>query len=55
MIYRVLTTASSADEARTVLEASGLRVDYVEEHWGRRFAAAYLEGIRLIDNVPLEK
>jgi hypothetical protein len=27
----------------------------VEEHWGRRFAAAYLEGIRLIDNVPLEE
>lgn len=54
VIYRALTTASSAAEARGVLEAAGLRVDYVEEHWGRRFAAAYLEGIRLIDNVPLE-
>jgi pantoate--beta-alanine ligase len=54
VIYRSLTTASSAEEARAVLEDAGLRVDYVEEHWGRRFAAAYLEGIRLIDNVPLE-
>ena len=28
-------------------------VDYVEEHWGRRFAAAFVEGVRLIDNVPI--
>jgi hypothetical protein len=28
-------------------------VEYVEEHWGRRFAAAFLEGVRLIDNVPI--
>jgi hypothetical protein len=28
-------------------------VDYVEEHWRRRFAAAFLENVRLIDNVPL--
>ena len=54
MIYRALTQAGSAAEARAELEAARLRVDYVEEHWGRRFAAAYLEGIRLIDNVPLE-
>jgi len=53
-IYRALTTAVSAVEASAALEAEGFRVDYVEEHWGRRFAAAFLEGIRLIDNVPLE-
>jgi len=53
VIYEALRTAGSAEGARGVLEAAGLRVDYVEEHWGRRFAAAYLEGIRLIDNVPL--
>ena len=53
-IYRALTTAASAAEARAAMEAAGLAVDYVEEHWGRRFAAAYLDGIRLIDNVPLE-
>ncbi len=54
VIYRALTQAVTAAEARAELESARLRVDYVEEHWGRRFAAAYLEGIRLIDNVPLE-
>jgi pantoate--beta-alanine ligase len=50
-IYRALTTASTAAEARGMLEALGFTVDYVEDHWGRRFAAAFLEGIRLIDNI----
>ena len=35
-----------------MLEDEGFAVDYVEEHWGRRLAAAFLEGVRLIDNVP---
>ncbi|MBV8903245.1 MAG: pantoate--beta-alanine ligase, partial [Acidobacteriia bacterium] len=52
-IFRALTTAPDADRARALLEAEGFRVDYVEEHWGRRFTAAHLEGVRLIDNVPL--
>ena len=50
-IYRTLTTAASAAEAFSILEAEGFAGDYVEEHWGRRFAAVRLEGIRLIDNV----
>ena len=54
-IYRTLRFAPTADVAREWLEAEGFRVDYVEEHWGRRFAAAFLEGVRLIDNVPLEE
>lgn len=54
-LYRVLMQADSAATATGWLEASGFRVDYVEEHWGRRFAAAFLEGVRLIDNVPLAK
>lgn len=52
LLYRALTTAATAGEARTALEAEGFRVDYVEEHWGRRFAAAFLDRVRLIDNVP---
>lgn len=54
-IYRALTTANSAAAARAELEHAGFQVDYVEEHWDRRFAAAFLEGIRLIDNVPLPR
>ncbi len=54
-LYRALTTAATLDDARIMLEASGLKVEYVEEHWGRRLAAVYLEGVRLIDNVPVPR
>lgn len=52
-MFRALRDAGSPAEARALLEAGGFQVDYVEEYWGRRFAAAFLEGVRLIDNVPL--
>jgi len=54
-LFRALTTAQDPAAARSVLEAAGFRVDYVEEHWGRRFAAARLEDVRLIDNVPVKE
>jgi hypothetical protein len=28
-------------------------VEYVEERWARRLAAVNLEGVRLIDNMPV--
>lgn len=52
-LHRALTTAADVDRARTILLAEGLATEYVEEHWGRRLAAVQLEGVRLIDNVPL--
>jgi pantoate--beta-alanine ligase len=52
-LFRALTTAADPAEARAMLEAAGFVVDYVEEHWRRRFAAAFLDGVRLIDNVPV--
>ena len=55
MIFRALTTAATANDARRILETEGFSVDYVEEHWGRRFAAAFLEDVRLIDNVPMTR
>jgi len=54
-LYQLLTTAPDVDAARAALEAEGFAVDYVEEHWGRRFAAAFLDGIRLIDNIPIRE
>ena len=51
-LYRALTTGESPDQAAAMLRADGFDVEYVEEHWGRRLAAAFLEGVRLIDNVP---
>jgi len=52
-IFRALTCAATSREARAMIESEGLTVDYVEEHWGRRFGAAFLDGVRLIDNVPI--
>ena len=52
-LYRALTTAASPDQARAMLEADSFAVDYVEEHWNRRLAAAILDGVRLIDNVAI--
>jgi pantoate--beta-alanine ligase len=53
LIYRALNTAANAEAADETLRSQGLDVEYVEEHWGRRLAAVFLEGVRLIDNVPV--
>lgn len=52
-LFRILSGAPAPETARGLLEEQGFSVDYVEEHWGRRFAGVRLEGVRLIDNVPL--
>jgi pantoate--beta-alanine ligase len=54
-LFRALSAAASCAEARAALEAEGFVVEYVEERWGRRLAAAYLERVRLIDNVPVSE
>jgi pantoate--beta-alanine ligase len=54
-LFRALTVSPDADATKAMIEAAGFRVEYVEECWGRRFAAAYLEDVRLIDNVPLKE
>jgi pantothenate synthetase len=51
-LFRTLTTAATCADAKAALEAHGFTVEYVEQRWGRRLAAAHLEGVRLIDNVP---
>ncbi|MBX3020751.1 MAG: pantoate--beta-alanine ligase [Bdellovibrionales bacterium] len=53
LLYRTLTSAATVEEARHQLQEAGFRVDYVEEKRGRRFAAAFLGGVRLIDNVQV--
>ena len=52
LIYKTIKN-NSANEAFEKLKSAGFDVDYVEEHFGRRFVAASLEGIRLIDNVEI--
>jgi pantoate--beta-alanine ligase len=53
-LFRALSTAANPTQARALIEAEGFVVDYVEEHWGRRFVAAFLDGVRLIDNIPVD-
>lgn len=48
---RALKDSSTLKEAKEKMETAGLRVDYIEERWGRRLAAAHLGNVRLIDNV----
>lgn len=52
--YRVLCTAVDCAMARNELEALGFDVEYVDERDGRRLGAVQLEGVRLIDNVPID-
>jgi pantoate--beta-alanine ligase len=43
----------SVSQIQKQLTQAGMQVDYVEDQWKRRFVAAHLEGVRLIDNMPL--
>lgn len=48
---------SGQDDAAIMRELTrlGFQPEYVATRWGRRLAAARLDGVRLIDNVPLEE
>lgn len=50
-IYKYITQNLSVSEVRKNLEENGFTVDYIEDEGNRRFVAATMEGIRLIDNV----
>lgn len=53
LIFKALTESQSDQEAISTLEAAGFRVDYVRTINNRRYAAAFLGDVRLIDNVEL--
>lgn len=52
-LYKALRCKASPAEIKRKLAALGFTPDYVEERWGRRFAAAKLGKVRLIDNVKI--
>ena len=51
---RLLRESDNAEQARADMEATGMAVDYVEEHFGRRLGAVRIGGVRLIDNVQVK-
>lgn len=50
---KILKHSKDLNEAHQALKKLDLKVDYLEERWGRRFAAVFIGDVRLIDNVPL--
>ena len=50
---RILRESGDAASAARALGTAGLLVDYVEDRAGNRLAAVRIDGVRLIDNVPL--
>ena len=52
-IYKALTQSRNVEEAKTQLQKSGIEVEYLEDYFNRRFVAAFIDGVRLIDNVAL--
>lgn len=53
LIYKAITGSKSADEAAKFLSQNGFIVDYVTDRGSRRFVAAKLGEVRLIDNVEI--
>ena len=53
LIYKALTEAKSSKDAIRILNAADIQVEYLEEHNGRRYVAAIIDGVRLIDNVEI--
>ncbi|WP_295905533.1 pantoate--beta-alanine ligase [uncultured Bdellovibrio sp.] len=52
-IYKAITESKSAEEAAIKLNSQGFVVDYVTDIGNRRFVAAKLGEVRLIDNVEI--
>lgn len=53
LLPKLLRESPTAAAAAAGLTAAGFAVDYVDDTGYRRVAAVRLEGVRLIDNVPL--
>lgn len=52
-IYKAITTSKSAQDAADLLNQQGFKVDYVTDIDNRRYVAAFLGEVRLIDNVQI--
>lgn len=48
---KTLKQNKSLEEIKNEMTKQNIEVEYLEEHFGRRFAAVHIEGVRLIDNI----
>jgi len=53
LLNKTLKTEKSKNDIKRILNKSGFNVEYVENKWGRKLAAAKLGKVRLIDNVKI--
>lgn len=53
MLYKTLIEFSDFAKAKELLKSYAIELEYLEEHFGRRFIAAHVDGVRLIDNVKI--
>jgi pantoate--beta-alanine ligase len=53
LIYQTIKQKIPDSKVKRILQENGFKVEYVETINGRRFIAAYLENVRLIDNVQI--
>ncbi len=54
VIFKKLMENAANNNIKFELSNLGFDVDYVEDHWNRRFVAAKIGNVRLIDNVDLK-
>lgn len=47
----ILKQNKNLDSITENLKSENIEVEYLEEHFGRKFAAVHIEGVRLIDNI----
>jgi len=51
----LLQGVANPEHITLTLQQLGFKVDYVTDKWQRRLAAVWLDGVRLIDNISLER
>ena len=51
---KIIRQYKNADKAKQALMDNNITIDYLEEYFGRRFAAVNINNIRLIDNIALD-
>ena len=52
-IYQALVEFNDKEKVTEFLNANGIEVEYLEEYYKRKFIAARIDGVRLIDNVEI--
>ena len=55
LLFQALKEFPGKENAIGFLTTNGIHVEYFEEFFNRRFVAAFIDGVRLIDNVEINK